>query len=68
MITFFLITGIIGFVVSAISIEVWSGGKRAQNSFETENEASRKIRAKVALVSALCGLASFGVAAMMVLT
>ncbi|WP_213423916.1 hypothetical protein [Bhargavaea massiliensis] len=65
MIRILLVIGVIGFLVSAITLEAWSGGERARNRFDGESEASKEVRAKVTLFSAICGFVAFGAAAFM---
>lgn len=62
MLQLFFIVGVIGIIVSAIFIGAWTSGQQQRANFHTETEDHRNFRTKIALISALVGFISLGIA------
>ncbi len=58
----FLIIGLIGLLISGISIGAWTDGRQYRANFHAETKEERQFRMKTALISGLAGLFSLGVA------
>lgn len=62
MVNFFMIIGVIGIIISGIFIGAWTSGQQQRANFHSETKEHRHFRTKVAIVSGLIGLISFGIA------
>ncbi|MFC0273570.1 DUF5316 family protein [Metabacillus herbersteinensis] len=59
---FFFIVGVVGIIISGIFIGAWTNGQQQRANFHSETEVHRNFRTKIALISAMVGLISLGIA------
>ena len=63
----FLIAGIIGLLISGISIGAWTDGRQYRANFQSETAEERHFRTKIAMISGLVGMVFLGVAGLIYL-
>ncbi|KZZ84810.1 hypothetical protein AS29_009295 [Bacillus sp. SJS] len=59
---FFLIAGIIGIIISGISIGAWTNGQQQRANFFSETKEHRASRTRIAMFSGLAGVIFLGIA------
>jgi hypothetical protein len=59
---FFLIVGVVGILISGVSIGAWTDGQQQRANFYTETTKDRHSRTKIGLYTGLGGLISLGIA------
>ncbi|MGE8205516.1 DUF5316 family protein [Heyndrickxia sp. NPDC080065] len=62
MLQFFFIVGIVGIIVSGLSIGAWEDSRRKRTYFRSEPREERELKTKIALYSGLIGIISLGIA------
>ncbi|MBS2968104.1 hypothetical protein J9317_04960 [Metabacillus sp. KIGAM252] len=65
MIQFFLIAGIIGIIISGISIGSWTGGQQQRANFFSETKEHRVFRSRIAMFSGLAGVIFLGISGLL---
>ncbi|MEH7275881.1 DUF5316 family protein [Neobacillus vireti] len=60
----FIIVGLVGILISGISIGAWTDGQQQRANFYTETTKDRHFRTKIGLYTGLGGLISLGIAAL----
>lgn len=65
MFQFFLIVGVVGIIISGVSIGAWTDGQQQRANFYTETTEDRHFKTKIGLYTGLAGLISLGIAGLL---